>query len=72
MIKNSNTSQRCCNFSFFIPIRKMQDAEFSLLPHDVCKLRLFYSEIAVMFIELLMLVYTVMFQHARKQTAVAR
>jgi hypothetical protein len=65
-------SQRCCIFTFCIPILIMQDADVSLLPHDVCKLGLLYSEIAVMFIELVMLVYTVMLQHARKQTVVTR
>jgi len=50
----------------------MQDANVSLLPQDVCKLGLIYSEIAVMFIELVMLIYTGMLQHARKQIAVTR
>jgi hypothetical protein len=66
----TNMSQRCCIFTFSIPIRIMQDADVSLLPHDVCKLGLLYSEIAYIFIELL--VYTFMVQHARKQIAVAR
>ena len=44
----------------------------SLLPHDVCQLGLLYSKIAVMFIELVTLVYTVMLQHTRIQIAVTR
>ena len=71
-LKAENMGQRCCNFTFVIPIRVMQNADVFLLRHDVCKLGLLYSEIAVMFIGLGMLVYAVMLQHARKQIAVTR